>query len=247
MSAIQGTLIRNGKIPLYQQLYTILKADITHGGWKPGDLFPTEPELMDQFGVSRITVRQVMEMLSNEGLVVREQGRGTFIAKPTLEEGLTRIMSFTEDMERRGAQPETKMLFSEVVPAPPDVAERLGVEPGELTLHYGRLRMADGEPLSIEVTYLLHRYCANLLSGNYENESMRRGLEEKCGIRLTRAKQNIRAILASKEWAALLTIPQRSPLLQIERVSYTDAGIPIEFLHIYYRGDRYTLYAELGG
>ena len=130
-------------------------------------MLPAESELMQRFGVSRITVRQVLDMLVRDGLIYRQQGRGTFVAHPTIEQTQVRIVSFTEDMRQRGFRPGTEVLEAGLMPAPADIAGKLAVEPGEELAHLRRLRLADDEPMSIEDAYLVHRYFPGVLSGDY--------------------------------------------------------------------------------
>jgi len=236
---------RHSKLPYYQQLYDILRAKIDRGEWSPGDMIPPESELIEQYEVSRITVRQVLDMLVKEGLIYRERGRGSFVAHPTLEQTMNRIVSFTEDMRQRGFIPGTRVLSASLIPATKDIAEKLHVEPGELLARIERLRTADGEPMSIEESYLVHRYCPSVLQHDYSTQPLREILDRDYGIRLVYAKQVIRAIQASKELASLLKIKTGSPLLFIERVTFSQGEIPVEFLRVYYRADRYSLYNEL--
>jgi GntR family transcriptional regulator len=207
-------------------------------------MFPPESELMDRHKVSRTTIRQVLDMLVNEGLIYRERGRGSFVAHPALEEALVRIISFTDDMRQRGRKPSTRVLASELIPAPQDIAERLQIEAGEELAHLKRLRLADDEPMSIEDSYLIHRYCPDILKGDYKCDSLREALEEN-GIRWSYAKQVIRAISATESLAKLLSVQFQAALLFIERISFSQQRIPVEFLRLYYRGDRYSLYNEL--
>jgi len=244
---LRMTVNRHSSLPLHQQLYEILRHKILQGEWEVGEMIPTEPELMQQHNLSRITVRRGLNRLANEGLIYRQQGRGSFVAEQTLEQGLTRIISFTEDMNQRGMVPRTEVLFSDLVPSPEDVAERLGLEPGAEMARLERLRLANDEPMSIEESYLVHSYCPGVLEDNYAVNALREALEAKYGIRILRARQIIRAVRASTRQARLLTVPARSPLLFIERVSYSQQNLPVEFLRIYYRGDRYSLYNELNG
>lgn len=238
---------RASKLPLYHQLYEILRDDVLSGRWQPGDMIPPESELIKRYQVSRTTVRQVLDMLVNEGLIYRQRGRGTFVAQPSLEQGLVRIVSFTQDMRQRGLTPGTEVLSSGLLPAPKEMAEALEIEPGEELARIDRLRLAEGEPLSIEESHLVHRYCPGVLAGDYKSNSLREALERDYGIRIVRARQSIRAILATRQLADLLSIPRPSALLFLERVSYSQRNIPIEFLRIYYRADRYSLYNELQG
>lgn len=239
------TINRQSKIPYYQQLYSILRGKISRDEWKPGDLIPTENELINTYQVSRSTVRQVLDMLVSEGLVYRERGRGSFIAHPTVEQTMTRIVSFTEDMHQRGFEPGTRILSASQLKANPDISAKLQVSPGELLTRVERLRLADGEPMSVEESYLVDRYCQNLLAQDYTNDPLRAILERQYGIRLVNARQVIRAISASRYLSELLEIKPNSSLLFIERVTYSQAAIPVEFLRIYYRADRYSLFVEL--
>ena len=236
---------RRSKIPFYQQLYEILRGKIVHGDWKPGDMMPPESELIEQYQVSRNTVRQVLDLLVQEGLIYRQRGRGTFIAHPTLEQTMLRIISFTEDMQQRNFDPSTEVLSSKIMTAPIEIAGKLQVDEGEEVAVIERLRLADGEPMSIEKSFLIHRYCPNILRNDYAHNPLRQVLERDYRIRLVHARQIIRAIMASVELAELLEINMPSPLLFLERVSYSQDTLPVEYLEIYYRADRYSLYNEL--
>lgn len=236
---------RRSKLPYYQQLYEILRGKIQRREWQPGDMIPPESELIDTFQVSRSTVRQVLDMLVNEGLIYRERGRGTFVAHPTLEQSMSRIVSFTQDMRQRGFLPGTRVLSSSLIPASKDIAEKLQIASGELLARIERLRLADGEPMSIEESHLVHRYCPNVLRHDYSTQPLREILERDYGVRLVYAKQVIRAISATRQLAKLLEIKTNAPLLFLERITFSQAEIPVEFLRIYYRADRYSLYNEL--
>ncbi|MDD5367967.1 MAG: GntR family transcriptional regulator [Anaerolineaceae bacterium] len=237
---------RKSKLPYYQQLYDILRKKIANGEWKPGDLIPPESSLIDQYQVSRNTVRNVLDMLVKEGRIYRQRGLGSFVAFPTFEEALVHIVNFTEDMRQRGFQPSSRILSCELIPAPEDIAEKLMVPAGEELACLRRLRIADDKPMSIEEASFVHRYCPGVLNRHdYTRVSLRESMEADYGIRWQRAKQAIRAINSTKEQAHLLGIPAGSALLFIERVAYSDQDIPMEFLRIYYSGDRYSLFNEL--
>jgi len=236
---------RNSRLPLYYQLYEILRGNILQGKWKPGDMIPPESELIERYKLSRTTARQVLDMLVNEGLIYRERGRGSFVAQPALEQALVRLTSFTDDMRRRGCKAGTRLLSAELIPAPQDIAEELEIKSGDELAHIERLRLADNEPMSVEDSYLVHRYCSGILEGDYESKSLREALDKDFGVRWSHAKQVIRAIPCTDSLAKLLSIQPQAPLLYIERVSYFQQQTPGEFLRIYYRGDRYSLYNEL--
>ena len=239
---------RSSKLPLYHQLYEIVRGEILGKKWLPGDMLPPESELIETYQVSRTTVRQVLDMLVNEGLIYRQRGRGTFVAHPTVEQAMVRIVGFDEDMRQRELEPSTRVLSGELVSAPEDVAELLEIEPGEELARLERLRLADGEPICVEEAYLLHRYCPGVLEAeDYAAVSLREALDRNHGIRLSRAKQAIRATPASERLAEALGVPVGSALLYVERVSYSQQDLPVEVLRLYYRGDRYSLSTELQG
>ncbi len=240
-------LDRDSKIPLYYQLYELLRDFITSGEWLPGMMIPTESELCDTYQVSQITARQALDNLVNDGLIYRQRGRGSFVAQPAIETSLTRIISFTEDMRQRGYTPGSQVIFSGLVRATQALAEKLQVDVGEELAQIHRLRFADGEPLSFEKSSLVHRYCRGVLDGNYETASLREVLRGTYDIRLVKGKQTIRAMNASKEQARLLSIDPNAALLSIERVSFSQNNVPVEYLQIFYRADRYVLHTELQG
>jgi GntR family transcriptional regulator len=242
---MMNEIVRNSKLPFYHQLYEILRNSIVQGKWKSGDMLPPESGLIEQYQVSRVTVRQALDALVNDGLIYRQRGRGTFVAHPTVEQGLNRIISFTDDMRQRDFEPGTEVLFSGIIPAPPEIAEQLGIEPNEELVRLERLRMADGEPMSIEESHLVHRYCPGILSGDYASTPLREALAREYDIHWAHAKQVIRAIPVPPKLAAKLSVSSKSAVLFIERVSYTQQNIPVEFLRIHHRGDRYALYHEL--
>jgi GntR family transcriptional regulator len=208
---------------------------------------PAESELMRRYRVSRVTVRKVLDLLAREGLIVRERGRGTHLAFPRLEHGLSRIVSFTDDMRQRGFQAGTRVLFSGLLPAPEGIARALGIEEGSELARLDRLRLADGQPLCIEQSHLVHKYLPGILDHDFSTRSLREVKVGEYGVRWSRARQTIQAIPAPAELAHLLSIKASAPLLYIERISYSQEDVPVEFLKIYYRADRYVLYNELSG
>jgi len=237
---------RQSKVPYYHQLYGILRDKIISGAYLPGQALPTEQKLIEAYEISRTTVRHALEQLVNEGLVYRQSGRGTFVAHPAVEQGIGKITSFTEDMRQRGFVPGTEVLNAGLMQAPADIGEKLGVGPDEELALIMRLRLADGEPMSVEESHLRHGFCPGVLVHDYARHSLTRILEREYGIALVRAKQVIRAIPASNSLARRLNIREGDPLLFIERVSYAHSGEPIEYLRIYHRGDRYSFLTELG-
>ncbi len=237
---------RRSKVPYYHQLYEILYDKINAGEWKPGDQIPAEPELIDLYQVSRSTVRIVLDMLVNKGLIYRQRGRGTFVSQPSVEQALVRIINFTEDMRQRGITPSSKVLSSEVLPASAYVAGQLKVPIGEELVCLRRLRLGNSEPMGLEESYLVHRFCPDILSRHdFSNYSLRETIYQDYGVQWLRANQVIRAINATRDMANLLEVKNKAAILSIEQVTFSKMDVPVEFLRIFYRGDRYSLYNEL--
>lgn len=240
-------IVHESSIPFYQQVHDDLRQGIEGGRWRPGDMLPSESELIERYEVSRVTIRQALALLVRDGLIYRRRGLGTFVAVPKIEQGVNRIISFSEDMRRRGFNAGTKVLSSSIINASPEIAERLGVAPGEEIAYLERLRLADGEPMSVEISHLIHRLCPGILGRDFARSPLRQALEENFDIQLVRASQQIRAIAANQTLAKKLLVGKGAPLFYIERVSYSQNGIPVEYLELYHRGDRYALYNELEG
>jgi len=242
---VLDSINKQSKVPYYHQLYEMMRDSIIDGELSPGQALPTEYELVERYSISRTTVRHAFDQLVNEGLVYRQSGRGTFVAHPTVEQGIGKITSFTEDMRQRGFTPGTEVLRTRLLLAPATIAEKLGVEAAEELALIIRLRLADDEPMSVEESYLRHGLCAGILAHDYARRSLTRILELEYGIAILRARQVIQAIPATRSLAHMLSTKEGGPLLYIQRVSYTQSGEPIEYLRLYHRGDRYSLTTEL--
>lgn len=236
------------KIPLYHQLYELLHNKIIGGEWQPGDLIPTENELMGTYRLSRGTVRKALDELVKEGLIDRQRGRGSFITRPIIRQVANEMSTFIDDMRLRGFRPETRVIFSGLVPASEYVASQLRVDIGTELACIERLRLADEEPMSVEESFLVERLCPGILNHDYTRESLRQILAHDFDLYQASGVQTVRAMTASTDLAEKLNVPAyTSPILFIERVSYSQEDLPIEFLRIYHRGDRYALYNKMVG
>ncbi|NLY44697.1 MAG: GntR family transcriptional regulator [Tissierella sp.] len=235
----------SGRTQLYYQLYDILYKDIKKGIYKPGELLPTENELIERYGISRVTVRKAMDMLLNEGIIAKRRGYGSFVKNKKVEQTLNKVLHFSNEMEKQGYKSSTKMLTNEKVYANKTIAEALSIPEGTQLTHVNRLRFANGEPMCIESAYLIHDMCPDVLSHDFSQISLRKFIVENYNIIWKRAQQKIFAIKANPGFAKLLNIKDGNPMIYIERISYTQDNIPGEYLQSYYRGDCFYLTAEL--
>ncbi|HLL79040.1 MAG TPA: GntR family transcriptional regulator [Ktedonobacteraceae bacterium] len=237
--------LNQGPIPLYHQLKQILRAEIERGAYQPGDQLPTESELIERYGVSRITVRQALDELEVEGLIVRRHGKGTYVAEKRVEQDLVRLTDFVEDMEMAGLAPSSRVLAFVREPASRAVAEALALLPGEEVTRVDRLRLANGRPIACDTTRLPLRFGLLLAEDMLANETIYHILETRYGIPVEEGTFHITAAAASPEQASLLEIEPHSALLLIERVSFTTGNVPVYVQQRYYRPDRVTYRVSL--
>ena len=236
---------KNHPLPMYFQLKELMREKIASGEWKPGDMVPSERELSEQYHISRMTARQALSELATEGLLRREQGRGTFVAEPKIEHGLTRLTGFTEDMKARGLLPGAKVVRLEVIRPPLLAMRALQITPDETIVLLERLRLAGGDPIALETSHLHFKGVENLLNEDFENNSLYQILSEKYLITPSRAEQKIGADLCSKREQDLLEISEGAPVLRNKRITFDQWGRPFEYTESAYRADRYVFQAEL--
>jgi GntR family transcriptional regulator len=236
-----------GPIPKHHQLTEILRGQIVEGNLAPDDRFPTEEVLCRQYGISRGTVRRAVDALVREGLIQREQGRGTFVTAVLPQSAFFTLTSFGEDMRRQGRQPGTRLLAAAVEPASAAVAGRLGIDPGQPVIRIARLRLANRQPVVYETRYLAHQLCPNLLDHNLETESIHHLLIHTYRLPLIRASHTMEARVLLPAEANLLNTAPGAPAFFVDRLTYTmidGAERPAVWYTALYRGDEYHFRAE---
>ena len=231
-------------IPLYHQVYLVLKENIRAGEYPPDTPLPAEATLCDQFSVSRITIKRAMRELVDDGLVVRQRGRGTFVADsiqpPRTPNALDDLM---QSVQAIGDATEVRNVSADFVIPPQDIARALRVKDGEKVLRSNQVRLADGDPLAAIAAYVPEHVAAQL-SADTENLPMLMRLRQ-AGIEVARADQEVTATLAEPAVAVQLGIEVGSPLLRLTRLVMDKGGVPVEWLVSHYRGDRYAMRTSL--
>ncbi|MGB9880540.1 MAG: GntR family transcriptional regulator [Anaerolineae bacterium] len=232
--------------PLYVQLGNILASQIASGELRPHQKLPSERELCQRFGISRMTVRQALGCLAREGLVYTRPGKGVFVADPTrgLEVKVS-LAGFSEDIRRSGAKPSSILLEARLLLATPELAKAFHISGHEEVVKVERLRLVNNVPLALHTAYLPHRLCPNILQHNLAVESLIHTLEKVYGLRLARAEQTVRAVLARPRELELLGLSAPAPVLYAERTTYLNTGEVIEFSQAVYCGEWYKLHFEL--
>ena len=232
--------------PLYVQLMEELETSIRNGVYKPGDKIMTEAEMAKEYGVSLITVRKAVGSLMEKGLVVRKQGKGTFVTKPKYSRNMKKLQSFTEMCEQMGVKPGAQVLENRLIMADKKVADRLGIEPGSNVVYISRLRLADGEPVQVEKSYFPLKY-AFLLEEDLNNGSMFECLKEKAGAKVASSEKRIELCRATAEEAALMDVKKGDYLLFVKSTAYDENGEPMYAGIQLINGDRFSLYVYESG
>ncbi len=226
--------------PLYRRLQIGLRKALEQGAINAEEALPPERQLAHELGVSRVTVRKAIRKLAEEGLLVQQRGAGTFVAS-RVEQPLSKLTGFTEDMSTRGLAPRVEWLDRSLGTAMPEEALALNLSPGAKVSRLYRLRLANDKPMCVEQATLPQ----DVLPDPTVVESSLYAVLEKLGRRPVRALQRLRAQLLDMEHARLLQVEPGTAYLHIERRSFLPDGRPVEFVRSHYRGDSYDFVAEL--
>lgn len=226
------------KIPVYKQIETWISDMIKQGEWKSNQMIPSEFEIANIFEVSRMTARHAVDNLVNRGMLYRIKGSGTYVADLRFEKQIHGLTSFSEDMVSRGMKPGSRVIDYRVVPATDKIAKKLGIQIGDSVHCIQRVRLADEQPMAIEITYLpvslFPRIPKNVLT-----QSLYDYIEKELGHSIDHSMQYIEATSANEQEAKLLEIDTHTPVLLIDLYSYLHNGRPFEYVRSLYRSDRY--------
>ena len=206
----------------------------------PGAELPSDAELCEEFGVSRMTARHAMHHLAQEGLLFRAPGRGTFVAEAPTHRRANSLLSFSNEMRRQGRVPTSRIVGRALRAPTREEALRLQLKQGEKVLWLKRIRLADGEPLALESTRLNRRTAAAVLRASLERESLHAVLV-RAGFPPTKGRATIDAEAATADDARWLQMRKGDPMLVERRVIVDDQGRPLEFTESRYPADRYAL------
>jgi GntR family transcriptional regulator len=220
------SLKRGAPVPLYHQLKASILRDIEAGRWRAGDRLPTEDDLQ-------------------MGYIRREQGRGTFVQGPPLEEGPRELKSFTSEMRAHGFLATSRVLEQTVVSAPSDVAASLQVPEGSAVFRLHRLRFADGEPMGLQTAYISMLLVPGIEDLSFADASLYEILGSRYSLFAASARESHQAVPVPEDVAALLRVPAGSPALAAERLAVLADGRPLEFVQSIMRGDRYKIVLDL--
>jgi GntR family transcriptional regulator, N-acetylglucosamine utilization regulator len=228
---------------LYNQVADYWRFQIKNKLFQPGAQLPTEQDLMKLHNVSRITIKQAMRILVDEGLVTVRQGKGTFVSEGKKQWELSKLSSFTEDIKSRGHKPGTKVLKKEICNG---AFEQLNLtDASSSTIAIERLRLENDDPIGIELIRLPYDLFYNIYDDIKDNESIYDLVEKKTGLKLAYGTEFLEASLADHNMSQILQIPSKSPVMKFERISYLSNDRPVEYTSSIYRSDKYRFKVTL--
>jgi len=209
-----------------------------------GQAIPSERQLTQDLGVSRLTIRAALDELVRDGYLDRRHGSGTYVTEPKIAQPLT-LTSFSEDMRRRGMVPGSRTLELATTSAGARLAHRLQVSPAERLVRVKRLRLADAQPMAMEVLHIPEALVPGLTKADLEDRSFYDLLGERYGIVIVSGTQSIEPTVTNEEESEVLGVPLHTPAFLFERTTVSESGRIVEFVRSIYRGDRYRLVADL--
>jgi GntR family transcriptional regulator len=227
--------------PLYSQLEQFIKEKIEDNIWKPGQLIPSEAELINQYGVSRTTVRQALGLLVFEGYLQREKGKGTFVTETKFERPLNVATSFTNDIISQGHKPGSITLFAEEIMPSVRIATKLRLRNNSTVIKLERIRTVDGKPVGLHTSSIVRKLVPNLKLNDLkiDNISLYEILQKKMGLKFKEATETLEASIADEREKILLGVAKGFPILHVERITYLTNGRPIEHVDMIYLADHY--------
>ena len=240
------TLDKNSAIPVYYQLAKLIEKDILAGNFKPGEALPAEHDFASRFGISRMTVRRAISELNMVGMVYSEKGKGTFVAKPKLDDVEFELDDFSDDTPGKGMYKGTKLLGAKIVRADETLAEKLIIPLKTKCLHFRLIVSVDNEPLVYENKYIIFSKQNPVLEKELKDPSLS-NLANSHGQQLaTTGKRVFRVSTVTEEEAILLKVSLNTPVFLVEQTIYDHGKNPIGWSKSVYRGDRYRLTSYTG-
>jgi GntR family transcriptional regulator len=235
------TVSRSSRLPLYHQVELDMRRLVEAGQWRAGDRIPSESELCDHYGASRITIRRAISELAADGLLVRFPGRGTFVREPTFTARPRELTSFTQEMASLGLRAGAKIIDVRRQPVPSDVADRLGLSDSGHVVVLTRLRTGDGKPMGVQRAYLPAELVPGMERAELGDRSLYTFLAEAYGVHPAEAEEVFEVGPIRGPDAELLDVRVGTCGFHVKRLTVDANGHPIEYVRSVIRGDRYRI------
>ncbi len=235
-----GRVNAERSLPMYMQVEEQLHRRIADGEWKAGEKIPSEKELCAAYGVSHITMKHALQRLVDRGVLVRQQGSGTYVRKTDLTAGSRSVRSFTAEVQDLGMVPSSRLLSIKEIGAPLDVAAALDLEVGDPVVRVRRVRLGDGEPIGVQTAFLLGKRFPGLARLDLHGTSLYGLLETNYGVVPDEARETFTVGRVTAEDAGLLKVKAGTPAFYVERTTF-HAWLAFEYVASVMRGDRYRI------
>jgi GntR family transcriptional regulator len=239
-------LDRSSPVPAYYQLEEWLTQRIEGGELAPGTRLPSERELAERLGISRMTLRQALDRLAREGLLVRRQGRGAFVGPRRLVGAIGELRGISEEVAAQSRASKTRVLGVDEAQPPRLVQDALALPPLAPAIRARRLRFVDGEPFSLETSWLHPDRCRAVLATDLTDRSLSEVLRHDCELELTRGHERITATVLDAFESEQLGAPEGSAAFRVQRTTWEANGAPVELVISVLRGDRFSFEAVFG-
>lgn len=226
------------KIPVYQVIEQDIKEKIQSGLLKHGDMIHSENELKEIYSVSRMTVRQALNNLVNEGYLYRHKGKGTFVNNSKIEKSIQGLVGFTEEMRQMNRKVSNRLISFEIIKADKEISEKLFLEEGDDVYMIERVRYGDKIPVLFEKLYLPKRVFKEI-DASIMSSSFYQYIEGQLNYKISYCIQSVEAKSSDQRVSDYLEIPKSSPVLYLTRNTFLDRGFPFEYVKSYYRADQY--------
>lgn len=231
------------KLPVYLKIHDQIKKEIEEGKWHVGDRLPSERELSETFNVSRMTLRQAIQTLADEGILERKIGSGTYVARKKVQETMIGTTSFSDIIKEQGRKPSSKTISYFVTKPSSSEMEKLQLGPHEDILKMERIRYADDVPICFEVASIPFKLIENF-DKNQITRSLYRVLAEEGNAVIGKSSQKISAVVASEKIAHFLDIKRGEAILRLSQISYFENSQPFEYVRSQYVGERFEFLLE---
>ncbi|MFC4402179.1 GntR family transcriptional regulator [Gracilibacillus xinjiangensis] len=229
---------KKSPLPIYYQLQQEIREQIQNGELQPGELIPSERIYTEKYDISRMTVRQAINNLAQEGLLVRMKGKGTFIAEQKIQQTLKGITSFSEEMKQKGREPGSRVISLKEINADRFMANKLDIDNDAKVLKLKRVRLADQIPVAFETSYMPKDTVGQMKEEDFAN-SFYEYVENVLHFHITHGEQDIESTLAEQEDKEYLGLEDGAPILLIKRLTYISGNKPIEYVRTAYHADKY--------
>lgn len=237
-------LDKESKVPLYSQLMDILVKEI-EGHMNEGAKMLSEREICKKYDVSRTTARQTFQELEREGYIYIEHGKGAFVASKKLNQNLQGFYSFTDEMKKLGKEPSSQVIKFEIQTCNQDIAKKLKLEGEELVYKFTRIRLADGEKMILETTYVPYNSFPGITKEDLSNIPLYSIFKDRFNTQIEYAEEYFTPVLTNDEECEQLGIPVGSPSLKIVRYAYMENGEIMEYTNSIARGDKFSYHIML--